>query len=143
MSKFQSKMRKKSKIIHNHESCNHNIVIQQRFAQIPAGKNGSKVLMNSGTKKRDYYGMHPKTASRTITTIPEDFIHYKQNRIPTVREMARLQSFPDDFEFLGPKMTGGKRRTKSCPQYTQVANAVPPLLAEKVFKKIKPVLSNL
>lgn len=139
-SKFQSKMRKKSKVIFNHESCNHNIKIQKRFASVPVGKNGSKVLKNSGTKKRDYYRMHPKTVSRTITTIPEDFIHYKQNRIPTVREMARLQSFPDDFEFLGPKMTGGKRRKTSCPQYTQVANAVPPLLAETVFKKLSKII---
>lgn len=141
-SKFQSKMRKNSNMIFNHESCNHHIKIQQRFSRIPQGMNGSKVLKNSGTKKRDYYRMHPKTASRTITTIPEDFIHYKQNRIPTVREMARLQSFPDNFEFLGPKMTGGKMRTKSCPQYTQVANAVPPLLAEAVFSKLHHVLSN-
>ena len=139
-SEFQSKMRKKSRVIFNHESCNHNIKIQKRFAKIPTGKNGGKVLKNSGTKKRDYHRMHPKTTSRTITTIPEDFIHYKQNRIPTVREMARLQSFPDNFEFLGPKMTGGRRRKTSCPQYTQVANAVPPLLAEKMFKKIKPLL---
>ena len=136
-SKFQSKMRKKSKVIYNHESSNHNIEIQKRFANVPAGKNGSKVLKNTRTKKRDYHRMHPKTASRTITTIPEDFIHYKQNRIPTVREMARLQSFPDNFEFLGPKMTGGKRRKISCPQYTQVANAVPPLLAEIVFENLK------
>ena len=136
-SKFQSKMRKKSKAIFNHESCNHNIKIQQRFAKVPAGKNGRQVLINSGTKKRDYYRMDPDTASRTITTIPEDFIHYKQNRIPTVREMARLQSFPDNFEFLGPKMTGGKKRVKSCPQYTQVANAVPPLLAQEVFVNLK------
>ena len=139
-SKFQSQMRKKSKVIFNHESCNHSIKIQKRFAKIHVGKNGGKILKYSGTKKRDYYRMHPKTTSKTITTIPEDFIHYKQNRIPTVREMARLQSFPDDFEFLGPKMTGGKRRKISCPQYTQVANAVPPLLAEKLFKKIKSVL---
>jgi len=136
-SKFQSKMRKNSKVIFNHESCNHNIKIQKRFAKVPAGKNGRQVLKDSGTKKRDYYRMHPKTASRTITTIPEDFIHYKQNRIPTVREMARLQSFPDNFEFLGPKMTGGKRRKTSCPQYTQVANAVPPLLAQEVFVNLK------
>lgn len=138
--KFQSKMRINSKVIFNHESCNHDIEIQKRFAQIPPGMNGSDVLKNSGTKKRDYTKLHPNKVSRTITTIPEDYIHYKQNRIPTVREMARLQSFPDDFEFLGPKMTGGKRRKTSCPQYTQVANAVPPLMAEDVFKKIKFVL---
>ncbi len=136
-SKFQSKMRKHSKVVFNHVSCNHNVKIQERFAKIPFGKNGRDVLKNSGTKKRDYYRMNPKTASKTITTIPEDLIHYRQNRIPTVREMARLQSFPDDFEFLGPKMTGGKRRKTSCPQYTQVANAVPPLMAKAVFQNLK------
>ena len=135
--KFQSKMRKNSTTIFNHESCNHNTKIQRRFSCVPPGKDGRKVLKNSGTKKRNYYRMHPQTTSRTITTIPEDFIHYKQNRIPTVREMARLQSFPDDFEFLGSKMTSGKQRRTACPQYTQVANAVPPLMAEAVFKKLR------
>jgi len=141
LTRFQSKMRKNSTMIFNHESCNHNIKIQKRFSRIPPGRNGGKVLKNSGTKKRDYYRMDPQTTSRTITTIPEDFIHYQKNRIPTVREMARLQSFPDDFQFLGPKMTGGKRRTTSCPQYTQVANAVPPLMAEAVFKKLRNCLA--
>ena len=141
-SRFQSRMRKRTTKIFNHESCNHSIKVQKRFSLIPPGNDGRKVLKNSDTKKRDYYRMHPKITSRTITTIPEDFIHYEHNRIPTVREMARLQSFPDDFEFLGSKMTGGKRRKTSCPQYTQVANAVPPLLAEAVFKKIKHVITN-
>ena len=104
-------------------------------------------LQRTGCQKKSRRVSHSavkkcKKPSRTITTIPEDLIHYRQNRIPTVREMARLQSFPDDFEFLGPKMTGGKSRRTSCPQYTQVANAVPPLLAEEMFKKIKPVLSS-
>jgi len=138
--RFQSRMRKNCKIIFNHESCNHKIEIQKRFARIPPGKNGRSVLKNSGTKKRDYYRLHPRKTSRTITTIPEDFIHYKQNRIPTVREMARLQSFPDNFEFLGSKMTGSKYRKTSCPQYTQVANAVPPLMAEAVFHKLSKII---
>jgi len=139
-SRYQSRMRKNSRLVFNHESCNHNIKIQERFARVPHGENGHKVLQNSGTKKRDYYKLDPRKTSRTITTIPEDLIHYKKNRIPTVRELARLQSFPDDFQFLGPKMTGGKRRKYSCPQYTQVANAVPPLLAEKIFRKLHKIL---
>lgn len=139
-SSFQFRMRKDTKMIFNHESCNHNIEIQKRFARVPPGKNGQKVLQNSGTKKRNYYKLDPRKPSRTITTIPEDFIHYQQNRIPTVREMARLQSFPDDFEFLGSKMTGGKRRKTSCPQYTQVANAVPPLMAEAIFQKLSKII---
>jgi DNA (cytosine-5)-methyltransferase 1 len=141
-SSFQKMMRKKSPVLYNHESSRHSDVVQKRFAKIPSGKNGRNVLKNSGTKKRDYYRMHPNKTCRTITTIPEDFIHYEKNRIPTVREMARLQSFPDDFIFLGHKMTGGLRRRYDCPQYTQVANAVPPLLAKVVFKNIAKVLNH-
>ena len=46
--------------------------------------------------------------------------------------MARVQSFPDNFIFLGPRTTGGKRRKYELPQYSQIGNAVPPILAEKV-----------
>ena len=68
--------------------------------------------------------------SHTLTTLPDDLLHYSEPRILTVRESARLQSFPDWFEFKGKYTTGGDRRTKECPRYTQVGNAVPPLLAE-------------
>ena len=57
-----------------------------------------------------------------------------------MREMARLQSFPDNFVFLGPRTTGGRQRKFSCPQYTQIGNAVPPMLSEKLFKQISKVL---
>ena len=50
----------------------------------------------------------------------------------TVREHARIQSFPDEYEFKGPYTTGGERRKIDVPRYTQVANAVPPLFAEQV-----------
>jgi len=66
----------------------------------------------------------------TLTTLPDDIVHYAEPRILTVREFARLQSFPDWFEFKGKYTTGGDRRVKECPRYTQVGNAVPPLFAE-------------
>ena len=50
----------------------------------------------------------------------------------TVREHARIQSFPDDYEFKGKYTTGGKARRLEVPRYTQVANAIPPLFAEQV-----------
>jgi len=134
-SNYQKKMRAKNKILQNHESANHSDKIQNRFAQIPSGVDGRNVLSKTLTNKRDFYRLNPKTPSRTITTLPEDFIHYKLNRIPTVRELARLQSFPDDFVFLGSRTTGGKQRKFSCPQYTQVGNAVPPLMATAVLKQ--------
>jgi len=83
-----------------------------------------------GTKKRSFTPLHPDMPSSTITTLPDDLLHYSEPRILTVRENARLQSFPDWFEFKGKYTTGGKRRKVECPRYTQVGNAVPPLMAE-------------
>ena len=68
----------------------------------------------------------------TVTTLPDDLIHYLEPRTMSVRELARLQSFPDWFAFQGPYTTGGPRRKDGCPRYTQVGNAVPPLLAEAI-----------
>ena len=74
--------------------------------------------------------------SNTITTIPEDTLHYSESRILTVRETARIQSFPDWYEFQGRYTTGGPRRKLECPRYTQVGNAVPPLMAETLGRFI-------
>jgi DNA (cytosine-5)-methyltransferase 1 len=75
--------------------------------------------------------------SATVTTLPDDIIHYSEHRILTVRENARLQTFPDWFEFTGPYTTGGSQRKDTCPRYTQVGNAVPPLFAEALGKVLK------
>ena len=83
-----------------------------------------------GTKKQVISVLNPNEPSRTLTTLPDDLLHYSEPRILTVRENARIQSFPDDFEFRGRYTTGGARRTQECPRYTQVGNAVPPLMAE-------------
>jgi len=136
-SDYQKKMRARKNKLYNHESANHSTKIQKRFSKIPPGVDGRDVLQKSSTNKRDFYRLHPKTPSRTITTLPEEYIHYRLNRIPTVRELARIQSFPDDFVFLGPRTTGGRQRKSSCCQYTQVGNAVPPMLAIAVFKNLK------
>lgn len=66
----------------------------------------------------------------TVMSNSDDCIHPLYYRGLTVREMARLQSFPDEFIFLGKETTGGKLRKIEVPQYTQVGNAVPPLLGE-------------
>ena len=84
--------------------------------------------------------LDPDEPAPTITTIPDDFIHYSEPRVMTVRECARLQTFPDWFEFKGPYTTGGPRRVVQTPRYTQVGNAVPPLFAEMVGLALKEVL---
>ena len=68
----------------------------------------------------------------TLTTLPDDYIHYREPRILTPREYARLQTFPDEFVLRGPYTTGGERRKHECPRYTQIGNAVPPLLGEAI-----------
>lgn len=95
-----------------------------------------------GVKKRNVTVLDPAKPSPTITTIPDDYVHYSEPRVMTVRECARLQTFPDWFEFKGPYTTGGQRRKKQTPRYTQVGNAVPPLFAEQVALAMKRVLSN-
>ncbi len=92
-------------------------------------------------KKHYVYILHPDRPAPTVTTLPDDLLHYSDPRILTVREMARLQSFPDSFEFKGKYTTGGDLRTKECPRYTQVGNAVPPLLAEALGLALKKLLS--
>ncbi|MDR6397271.1 DNA cytosine methyltransferase [Herbaspirillum seropedicae] len=85
-----------------------------------------------GTRKHSITVLDPARPAPTITTLPDDILHYSEPRILTVRENARLQSFPDWFSFQGKYTTGGKSRKQECPRYTQVGNAVPPLLAEAI-----------
>lgn len=82
-------------------------------------------------KKHTIIPLCGKSKSPTITTLPDDYIHYSEPRILTVREYARIQSFPDWYEFQGKYTTGGKRRTQEVPRYTQIGNAIPPLFAEQ------------
>lgn len=75
-------------------------------------------------------------------TIPDDLCHYDkdQQRVLTVREMARIQSFPDEYVFRSKVTTGGQNRKNEVPQYTQVGNAVPPLLGRAIGILLKKIL---
>jgi DNA (cytosine-5)-methyltransferase 1 len=92
------------------------------------------------TNKQNRYRYSRENPSPTVVTLPDDYLVPFENRTPSVREMARLQSFDDSFQFLGKRTTGGQRRKIECPQYTQVGNAVPPLLAKAIALKIKEVV---
>ncbi|NGP75019.1 DNA cytosine methyltransferase [Balneolaceae bacterium YR4-1] len=82
------------------------------------------------TKKHSQKALKATEPAPAQLTIPDDYCHYsvKENRVLTVREMARIQSFPDSFVFRSKVTTGGLNRRDEVPQYTQVGNAVPPLL---------------
>lgn len=95
-----------------------------------------------GIKKRSTTPLHPDAPSPTITTLPDDLIHYSEPRSLTVREHARIQSFPDWYSFSGPYTTGGSRRQSQCPRYTQVGNAVPPLLARAIGETLLSLLDD-
>lgn len=122
--------------------------VRERFGRILA-ECRKGVRMNDearrgyGLKKHRIYPMSASDAAPTITTLPDDVLHYSEPRILTVRESARLQSFPDWFQFKGKFTTGGDRRTKECPRYTQVGNAVPPHLARAIGRAISRALDEI
>lgn len=90
-----------------------------------------------------------KKPSMTVTSLPDDYIHYSKPRTFSVREWARMQTFPDHHQFCGPRTTGGERRagnpnignwSRDVPKYTQIGNAVPPLLGEAIGLRIKEII---
>ena len=89
------------------------------------------------TKKNIRQRWSANQPSATIVSIADDYISPWEARTFSVREMARCQSFDDSFEFLGKRTTGGLLRRVEVPQYTQVGNAVPPLLAKAIVGEIK------
>lgn len=105
-----------------------------------SGKITDKIGEAILTKKSIRTKLSPDSVSPTIVTLPDDFIHPYYDRVLTVREMARIQSFDDSFEFLGKRTTGGDKRSQETPQFTQVGNAVPPLLARAVALKVREAI---
>ena len=133
--KFQKKLRNGSKVLHNHVATNHSKIALERLSLIPKGK-GKEVLPPEHRTKSIYSGtwsrLKEDDIAATITTrfdTPSSglFTHPILNRCLTVREAARIQSFPDSFVFYGSKTN----------QMKQVGNAVPPLLAAEIANIIK------
>lgn len=135
------------KIADSHRFVNHRkdtvILHQNLLANAPIGKRitpDDNIVPN--LNRRGVTVLDRNLQSPTITSIPDELIHYSEPRILTVREHARLQSFPDWFEFKGKYTSGGKQRKQEVPRYTQVGNAVPPLFAEQIGIAIWEVLSH-
>ena len=113
---------------------NHTKEVSSRFRRIlkscVKGRSLSEVDRAAlSLKKLRTLPLCPNKPAGTVTTIPDDFVHYSEPRTLTVRECGRIQSFPDWFDFQGRYTTGGSRRAADCPRYTQVGNAVPPFVA--------------
>lgn len=95
-----------------------------------------------GIMQRGITVLDPNAVSPTITGHPDDYLHYCEPRIMTVRECARIQSFPDWYEIKKKYTTGGKMRKVEVPRYTQVGNAIPPLFAELAGIVLKKMLQT-
>ncbi len=104
-----------------------------------------RLLYKVTTKKHSQRVLRKDEPAPAQLSIPDDMCHYSKRhpRTLTVREMARIQTFPDWFEFCSKVTTGGKMRSFEVPQYTQVGNAVPPRLALKVGERLKELLDDL
>ena len=111
--------------------------ILMRFKSGKVSEEWLDILLTKKNMRTKFYSDKP---SSTVVTIADDYISPFENRTFTVRELARLQSFDDSFEFLGKRTTGGLRRRVEIPQYTQVGNAVPPLLSKAIAEEIKKCL---
>ncbi|MDE5932860.1 MAG: DNA cytosine methyltransferase [Lachnospiraceae bacterium] len=126
---YQRIMRRNSQTIHNHIGSIPIEKTRKMISMVPEGKN-YKSLPEEYSKLYKYHEAltryHSQRPSLTINTGHRSHFHYKWNRIPTVRESARLQSFPDDFIFYGNKSE----------QYRQVGNAVPPMLGKAVAAEL-------
>ena len=152
---WQKKLRKKNNKIFKkgdelteQEYSNHSKKTQEKFKAMI--KNQGRIPNKYKTKKfaqrllpRRWGNKGP---SITITSLADDFVHYMQARTPTVRECARIQTFPDWYKFSGKRTTGGIRRAgnprknifdREVPKYTQIGNAVPVELARNIGEHIK------
>jgi len=137
---YQAYMRKwiRTEVADSHRFPKHLQSTSDRFKIILKLSSGRRNLgLSSDIRERYNLKKHTiiplcgNSKSPTITTLPDDYIHYSEPRILTVREYARIQSFPDWYEFKGKYTTGGKRRTQEVPRYTQIGNAIPPLFGEQ------------
>lgn len=149
LSNYQKLMRKNTTEIYpdSHRFANHCVEITNKFTHILSNSRRNKDLDKDirelyNIKKHTIIPLDANAKSPTITTLPDDYIHYLEPRILTVREYARIQSFPDDFQFKGKYTTGGKRRVLEVPRYSQIGNAIPPLFGEQSGIVLNKILNG-
>lgn len=137
---FRAYLRRADNIVLDHDVVYPAEKVQQRISHVPQGGNWANVPIelwpNNRTNRHSsaYKRLKEDEQSCTIDTgnAHSNYFHPQYNRIPSIRESARLQSFPDSFEFIGTR--GSK--------YKQVGNAVPPLMAKAIAKQVKKILDE-
>lgn len=144
---------KKGARLTDQEYSKHNAAIVAKFDHMLA--NDGKIPDHLRTKKFSQRALKPRWGSGgpniTATSLPDDYVHFSQPRILTVREWARLQLFPDWYRFIGKRTTGGLRRAgnplegnfeREVPKYTQIGNAVPVGLAQRVGVHFRAIIDE-
>ena len=150
---LDGKIMSKGQKVTEQEYSNHTAKVVKKFTHMIA--NGGEIPKHMRTKKfaqrllpRQWNGTGPNI---TAASLADDYVHFAQPRVPTVREWARIQTFPDRYQFVGPRTTGGRRRAgdpdagiwdREVPKYTQIGNAVPVLLANAIAKHFLSVLTS-
>jgi DNA (cytosine-5)-methyltransferase 1 len=135
LSDYAKQMRGTETVLHNHVATNHTDYVKSVIALVPPGGNYKDLPPGVGESRKFHVAWtryDGKKPSNTIDTGHRNHFHYKYNRVPTIREFARLQSFPDNFVFLGTKTQ----------QNRQVGNAVPPLLGKAIALQILNYISD-
>lgn len=130
---YQRLIREGSNAVYNHEITIHTEQTQRIISMVPDGgnyKNLPQELWQTRKVHIAWTRLNSQKPSITIDCGHNHHFHYKYNRVPTVRESARLQSFPDTFIIYGNKGS----------QLKQVGNAVPPMMAFAIANKIKETL---
>ena len=129
LTEYQKMMRGNCTVLYNHLGTNHTQLVKDTIALVPEGGNYKDLPVGWGESRKFHMAwtrLNGDAPARTVDTGHRNLFHYEYNRVPTVRESARMQSFPDDFIFTGTK-------TQQC---RQVGNAVPPLLGQALGKSI-------
>ncbi len=142
---FTGESLKKGDVLNKHKYSNHSEIVRKRFEYMI--KNNGSIPDSLKTKKFAQRVLPAKWNDKgpniTACSLADDFVHFSQPRSLTVREWARLQTFPDWYLFAGKRTTGGIRRAgnpresifdRELPKYTQIGNAVPVKLAYEIGK---------
>ena len=135
----------------DHEYSKHSPHVREKFRHMI--KNGGRIPPRFRTKKFSQKVLMPRWGEKgpniTVTSLADDYVHWAQPRSLTVREWARMQTFPDWYQFRGKRTTGGIRRagnpresihSRELPKYTQIGNAVPVQLARILGQHFSTIL---
>ena len=142
-------------VLTDHDFSNHKPHVVERFEYMLKNKITKKEDLPAHMQTRKFNqkplpGRWAEKPTMTVTSLPDDYVHYRRPRTFSVREWARIQTFPDKHVFEGKRTTGGERRAgnpsegiwnRDVPKYTQIGNAVPPLLGKAIGDQVKKILT--